>query len=454
MPRVPTRLCSQILAFAGVFGLAGCNNYELFRVAGYEQVSFSNDAEIIFIIDNSASMQEEATDLALNFTTFIDTLTDTQNGGGLETNSLSDAVRNYIRYTSERGRYIDYQLGITTTSVEVPESNPNLPGVYGELVGDPTLIQDTDVSIAGPFIQNLLCESTCWNDSFLPADPTYECRRVPDDPSTIDAQPAQISIDYLNCLCGFEEWTGHCGSGNEEQLESAVMAMCRAVEDPPEECYDGTPFTDSAILTNEGMLRPNSTVIFVIITDEGDTSRRLANGEDDPQDYIDLLDLFGVRYRFAVVGPNYDYEAGTLNCNSGGATIWGSRRLQLAAEYTNGFYNSIAEEGAGGDCPNSDFSQHLDDLGQLLLGLQQSFPLQSYPDIDTIVAYVNGENVPQGYLDPEASEAQGTEVYTDGWTYEASTNSVYFHGNTVPDYNAEVDIYYKPLEGTPRTLPF
>ena len=55
--------------------LVGCNRYEMFRLAGYEQASFSNDADLVFIIDNSPSMEEEATALAQNFGVFIDTLT-------------------------------------------------------------------------------------------------------------------------------------------------------------------------------------------------------------------------------------------------------------------------------------------------------------------------------------------------------------------------------------------
>ena len=51
--------------------LAGCNSYELFRVTGYEQASFSNDADILFIIDNSQSMAEESTALASNFDRFV-----------------------------------------------------------------------------------------------------------------------------------------------------------------------------------------------------------------------------------------------------------------------------------------------------------------------------------------------------------------------------------------------
>ncbi|MCB9764284.1 MAG: hypothetical protein H6739_31215 [Alphaproteobacteria bacterium] len=428
--------------------LAGCNQYELFRMSGYEQVSFSNDAEVIFIIDNSSSMQDEAVDLALNFDAFIDNLTSAE-GGGLQTDDLADAVRNYIVYTSERGRYIDYQLAITTTSVEIPDTNPDLPGVYGELTGTVPIIQDTDGNVADQFTENLLCESTCWLAASLASDPNYVCGDEPD----------QITLEYLDCVCGFDEWEGNCGSGSEEPLEAAFMAMCRAVDDPPEQCFESAPFGNADVGTNAGMLREDSTIIFVIVTDEGDYSRRFPSDdgryETDPKTYLDLLDLFGKRYRIAVVGPNYDYDNNSLTCNSGGATTWAARRLQLAAEATEGFYRPIAEPGAGSECVNSDFAVHLEELGALLQGLQSSFPLQSYPDVETIAVYVDGEFVPASSVDEAATEAAGGEtVYTSGWTYDPAENSVAFHGDRVPDYNEIVEIYYKPLEGTPRSLPF
>ena len=47
---------------------------EFFHLAGYEQESFSNDADILFVIDNSSSMKEEAQSLGNNFNVFINLL--------------------------------------------------------------------------------------------------------------------------------------------------------------------------------------------------------------------------------------------------------------------------------------------------------------------------------------------------------------------------------------------
>ena len=48
-----------------------CNQYEYFNIAGYEQANFSNDADILFVIDNSSSMKDESVALGENFNTFI-----------------------------------------------------------------------------------------------------------------------------------------------------------------------------------------------------------------------------------------------------------------------------------------------------------------------------------------------------------------------------------------------
>ena len=425
-----------------LLSVLACNQYEMFRLSGYEQATFSNDADIVFIIDNSSSMTDEAVDLAENFDVFVDQLTSTE-GGALPQGNLSQAVDAYVLYTSQRGRFIDYNMGITTTSVEIPDANPSLPGTYGALVGTYPVIDPSFEDVNGTFIENLLCESTCWNPDVLASDPNFECGNDPD----------QITLQYLDCICGFEAWEGNCGSGDEEHLEAAFMSLCRAVEEPPDECLDGsTPFTADDIMSSPTILRGDATVLFVIITDEGDGSRRLVDNEKDPTEYLQLLDQFGVNYKFAVIGPAYDKEAGSLACNSGGATTYGSERLQIVAEETGGFYRHIAEKGAGGDCQNSDFATHLEELGQLLNELLVSFPLQSVPDVSTILVYVDGVLIPiaqDSEIDPETGD-----VSCDCWTYDPSDNSVMFHNGAIPDYNNDVEIFYEPLEGMPRQLPF
>ena len=53
--------------------------------------------------------------------------------------------------------------------------------------------------------------------------------------------------------------------------------------------------------------------------------------------------------------------------------------------------------------------------------------------------------------------AEGGTVDTsawNGWTYDSAQNAIVFWGPSIPDYNADVQIFYRPLDGKPRDLPF
>lgn len=425
--------------------LAGCNRYALFDVAGYEQATFSNDADILFIIDNSSSMTGEATSLALNFNEFIQTLTDAA-GGTPPTEDLSDAVDNYAAYIEDRGRFLDYQLAITTTTVDYATEGATAgvdPGEAGLLLGDPTVLTKDAVDVAGGFQRNLLCEATCWSASSLDSDPSYQCG---DDPAGV------ITEEYLDCICGPDAWKDHCGTGNEEHLEATLLALCRAVPEPPEACYfDLSPFEEGDAGSNPGLLREGATTVVVIVTDEGDSSRRIDNGNADPAIYEEALAEFERTIRVAVIGPPYDAENHELLCNSGGATTWGTERLQTLAADTVGFYNDIADT-QDPDCAISDFSVHLNDLGDLLNSLKNVFTLQAVPDESTIRVYVDDVPVDPGSVNVDDETAAVT--YGDGWHYDPSQNAVVFTGAAIPDYNQDVRIYFLPLEGKPRDLPF
>jgi len=435
------RLC---LAAAAI--LTGCNQYDIFLLSGYEQSTFSNDADIVFVIDNSDSMKDEAEALAQSFSSFIRDLTTTSDHGQT---GLSAAVGDYISSTGDRGSVIDFQLGITTTSIAGAA-----PGRAGMLVGSPDIITKGSDDVALNFTRGLLCEATCWRLNEVPADASYECDS--DNP----IMPDPVSQQYLDCLCGSNRWENNCGAGTEEGLEAAFDAICRAVDNPPKECWSEETELASLVQsdegTNSGLIRKDSTVIFVVITDEGDGSRRVPNTDPDASKYIDLLDKFNKRYRFAIVGPPYDPETDSLTCNSGGATKWGTERYQAIAEASSGFFNFISGENDQGECGVSDFSGHLDDLGALLNSLKTSFPLQSIPDTTTIQSFVDGNQVPMAEDSrSQADQALGGDpVYTEGWAYSPATNAVIFYGKAIPQYGEEVRIYYRPLEGMPRELPF
>lgn len=435
--------------------LAGCNSYEIFRVTGFEQASFSNDADILFVIDNSDSMQEEATGLATNFDSFIGKLTNSETGSDVPTETLADAVANYLRETTGDSLFIDYQLAITTSSVYY-DDGPTAeidPGEAGTLAGEPPVIGRGEADAGLAFQTNLLCNSTCW-DQNMPSDAAYVCG---------DPLEGTVSEEYLNCLCGEGGWQGNCGTGQEQPIEAAYMALCRAVENPPADCYsfvDGAAqaFVAGDELSNDGLLREGANTLVVIVTDEGDSSLRTSSGdaavpgdvETVVEAYDELFAEFPNIVRFAVIGPAWDGSDGSC---LDGAQEWGVDRYQGMVEASNGLYIPLTDLAAG--CADTDFGTALDQLGTLLSNLQTYFPLQSVPDVASIEVYVDSEIVDRSSEPlPGTSEEAGNAEYAIGWTYDASENAVSFHGESVPDYNQDVRIYYRPLGGTPRELPF
>lgn len=366
--------------------LAGCNQYDLFRVAGYQQESFTNNADILFIVDNSGSMQEENQALIDNLGVFIEELAATT--GASSSNGLPDAVDNYIEFSARRTRFINFRIGVSSTDV-------------GEHRG----------ALFGP-------------------DPV-------------------VAFGEDNVVDNFEAAVSEAavlgGSGNEEGLEAVFMAMCRAVENPPEPCWDPIDeFTEDDVLTNEGLLREHSAFIPVIVSDEGDVSRRRDSGlsgvDDTPDEYESLYRLFGKRMGWAVIGP----EPGVCE-GSTPVPAWTAHRYEYFVEDTDGIWVPIST--GEPECGVTDFAAALRQIGELINRLLDTFPLQAVPDPDTILVYVDGKEV-------DKAEPDGEGGWTSGWSYDPDENAVTFHGSAVPGFDANVGIYYLPVSGEPRDLPF
>jgi hypothetical protein len=185
----------------------------------------------------------------------------------------------------------------------------------------------------------------------------------------------------------------------------------------------------------------------------------MQQGQSEPEPYIDAFDDFERRIRFVAIGPRYDRSDGDGSCLSG-ATTWGVERFQDMADATGGMYRPITEakDVETDSCPLSNFAEHLEKLGDLLNSLETAFQLQSVPDVSTIQVYVDDEPVIEApiYNEDEYSDDPDNVVpsYGDGWSYSSGDNAVVFWGEAIPDYNSDVRIFYRPLSGTPRDLPF
>ncbi len=385
-------------------------------------------------------------------------------------------------------------LNVAITSVSV---NPTAgwtsgvdPGEAGTWVGEPAVLNNMSSSeFLYTLRSTLACQLTCWdNDDEVLSDPTYS--GTVGDCSMPDAG---VTSEYLDCLCADAytdpslSWTTNniCYSGTEQHMESAALALCRAVDDPPDTCWDYLPTSQSpeeATGSNSGFLRSGVKTFVVVVSDAGDQSQRFPIGEDSTDEYMSLFDELGLDVTVVAMGPPYicdDDGQCTNDCASGSTTLNEIKRLMSAVDMSGGEYYYIAEPAGpcddgidsdedglnededpdcvgdgssgstGGDneCFTADFEQNLTDLGKLLIDLQTAFELQSIPDESTIRVYVDDGPV------PKATEPTEDGGYKSGWSYDPSFNAVVFWGKDIPAYNANVSIYYRPLDGTPRDFP-
>ena len=82
-------------------------------------------------------------------------------------------------------------------------------------------------------------------------------------------------------------------------------------------------------------------------------------------------------------------------------------------------------------------------------------PLHSHADTEQAMMILDGE-VDMAIEGEWRRLRQGDVVVVNrGLTHElVSENGVTFWGESIPDYNSEVRIFYRPLEGKPMELPF
>jgi hypothetical protein len=434
----------SLVAF-GVVCLAGCNRYDMFRVSGYEQVSFSNRADVLFVIDNSPTMQPAASSLATNFAEFVSSVDPGQQQ--LTYDGVKDAVDNYIEYVQDRGSFLDFRFSIVTHDVNATQS---------ELLG-PTLKRgDPDVTMG--FLEQITCGAICISGALPSAPQGYQCGDLPGE---------NLSQEFLDCTCGAGGYLTSCGEANEEPLEAVLLAMCRAVENPPVACFEDVvtddsdpkfPVTLPALLneddagTAKQMMRDGVTFFPIIVSDEGDDSRRelLFGSRSIPLAYEQLFSQFDKRMVWVDIGPNVDPDdPSDTECPSPVAGIHTVDRLDYLVQTTGGAKIDIYDD----NCRTRDFAEALGELSNLLNNLVASFPLAAIPVPGSIVVVVGGK------VEDEAEEVGvdqrfGFPVYSDGWTYRSSDNSIVFHGAAIPQNDENVEVFYDPVDGMPRDLPF
>ncbi len=372
--------------------LTGCNTYDLFAMSGFFPGYWPPKADVLFVIDNSHSMVDESIALA-------------QASGTLAT-ELDDLAQSVRRNSENSTTFPDYQFSITTMDVATTR---------GALVGEAPFFTRGETGLDAAFETTLLCDTTCFPDEL----------------------PASLEAADLDALCGDNRWRNNCGGEKEEALETVFLAMCRAVSDPPEACFEIPGlFGETDRLSNDGLLRDDSVFIPILVTDEGDASRRMGQLDIAPSAYNNLFKRFEHQMAWAVIGPSLDDDR-LARCTPV-ATSWGVLRYDFITETTGGVKVDIHNPA----CEPGDLEEGFSRIAGLIGGRSHAFPLRGPAQEDTILVEVDGEDIaPTAKRDPDP---YGFPDFGDGWSYTDDPPSVILHGEAAPEPGADVQIWYKP----------
>ncbi len=376
-----------------VFLLCGCNHYEMFAMSGFSGQYLPPKADVLFVVDSSESMYEESEALAL--------------AAGALAGELDALAMSWERDNDNAATFPDYQFSITTLDAQV---------VRGAVRGNQPFFRRDESGLDAAFEQALLCDAVCF-------------------PAELEGV---VTPEYLDDLCGNDRWRSNCGGESEEGLETVLLALCRAVPEPPEECFEIPSLFDGGdVLANEGLLRDDSVFIPIIVSDEGDASRRMTQLDVPPSAYNRIFNKFETRMSWGVIAPSLG-EDGEPRCPSV-ATSWGVLRYQYIAETTGGVMIDIHSP----SCSPGDFEEGFARLADLIGGRSHAFYLRSPAIEETILVRVDDLAVPHASGgDPDRF---GFPRFGDGWSYQADPPTVMLHGSAAPGPVDKVRIWYQPL---------
>lgn len=198
------------------------------------------------------------------------------------------------------------------------------------------------------------------------------------------------------------------GSGSERGLEAASMAINKS-------SYSASQ--------NYGFVRDDAFLAVIIVSDENDISPnstnsyiesiRAAKANPSQVAIYSIVDTRSKSYEdpFTSVVDLDRYYSNWINP--------GGLRYINASDSTGGFVEDIHE----------DFAQSLLNIGSDIVELIKSFQLNNTPLIYSITVKIDGEFIQKNNI--------------NGWTYDDSTRSIKFNGDSVPVHGAKVDIDYK-----------
>lgn len=365
---------ATITTFAAAALLAGCSKpADSFSLLS-DEASFKQDVayvqrkvDILWVIDNSGSMDISQQQLASNFQSFINRF-------------------------SQLG--YDFQMGVTTTDAYQDYH-------YG--TNTRSRLKDRGRDTKGTL-------NNCNDDT-----DRYTGIRI------MDKNTPNLTQVFMNNIM-----QGVCGSGDERGLSS----MEKALSNP----------------NNNGFYRPGAFLSVIIVSDEWDTSYYdWQNGTNSYKAW----ESYSVSNRPALfpISRFVDFMNTKTNTVAGGVRNWSvstiavldsACKTQLDNADSSGFKRTLgtryadladASQGTKGSlCAN--FGDTLSTISDQVVNLASVFKLNREPIESTIVVRVDGVVI--------ANSA------SNGWTYDASTVAIHFHGSAIPAAGSDVRIAFDP----------
>ncbi len=290
---------------------------------------------------------------------------------------------------------IDYRIAVTTTDIFKDQ---------GQLKGNPKVISPSTPNVVTTFGNNV---------------------RVGTSGSPYEAgmQAAQMALERQ-------------AQANQPKLQQIEICRASCASQPnPTACADGCPSKYPI-----EFLRPDAYLYLVFVSDEEDRSSQDVRYYWRAFETAKGVGNDGTVTTAAIIG-----DVPTNGC---GATP-GVRYVNLS-QLTGGEIGSICD---------TSFARTLEKLATNAVGLKRKFALSKKPNVSTIEVFIRYPcNAPADAFshcaETDKSECEGQPPESvnaictpphggpDGWTYEESTNVIFFAGDSVPGLRSTVEIQY------------
>jgi len=268
-----------------------------------------------------------------------------------------------------------------------------------------------------------------WRTLYDPKSPNHSLLRDGDDSTAhsgqfvIDKNTVDIVGTFIkNAELGVLGTKGSAGTYIPAGDERAFSSMKATLENP----------------ANSAFRRQDAYLAIIIVSDEDDFSREGLYSSTNPstydnpklesvQSYVDFLNSYTGRtspdapsnYSVSTITVEDDICRDTLD-SDGFARYPGARYMQFA-NATGGHIGSLC----------TPFNDTLASISDSIVNYTSVFPLTRVPIVETIKIHINGILIPNND--------------TNGWTYRASDNSIWFHGDSTPPSGASIRIDFDPV---------